>query len=101
MTSSPKVWKSIEALICWTPPRRRESTKSRTTRVSGADHAAAPRKSSLPADVLDPLQQPHCQPQLRLRSVPTFGDPALGWRFLRQDAYAPVATSYSAPSGLT
>jgi hypothetical protein len=36
-----------------------------------------------------------------LRSVPTYGDVPLGWRFLRHDRYAPVAMSYSTPSGLT
>ncbi len=36
-----------------------------------------------------------------MRSVPTLDEPALGWRFLRQERYEPVATSYSLPSGLT
>ena len=41
--SSEKAWKSIEALICCTPPITRLSTKSRTAWVSGAEKADGPR----------------------------------------------------------
>jgi hypothetical protein len=49
----------------------------------------------------DPPQHPHWKSQLRLRSVPTALDPALGWRFLRHDRNPVVVLSYSVPSGLT
>ena len=50
---------------------------------------------------LEPPQQPQLKPKLRLMSVPTAVDPALGWRFLRHMRYEPVAMSHSTPSGLT
>jgi hypothetical protein len=33
----------MAALICWTPPTTRLLTKSRMTRVSGAENADGPR----------------------------------------------------------
>ena len=33
--------------------------------------------------------------------MPTYCDVPFGWRFLRHERYAPVAMSYSTPSGLT
>ncbi len=88
------------ALICWTPPITRLFTKSRTRMVSGAENGAAPRKTSEPADPLEPRQQPQRNDQLRFRSVPISFVPALGWRFLRHDRRPPPAVSYSLPSGL-
>ena len=60
--------------------------KLRTAWVSGAENADWPRYVSSEAIPLEPPQQPHLKPQLRLRSVPTASVPALGWRFLRHDA---------------
>src|SRR3954453_7508395 len=84
-TSSEYVCQSIAALICWTPPTTRELTKSRTRCVSGAENADGPRYVSDDVVPDEPPQQPHCQLQLRLRSVPTADEPAFGCRFLRHD----------------
>src|SRR3954452_23163146 len=70
------------ALICCTPPMTRELMKSRTRWVSGALKAEAPRYVSEENVPLEPPQQPHCQPQLRFRSVPTWLEPAVGWAVL-------------------
>ena len=49
----------MAVLICWTPPIRRLSMKSRIARVSGAENAALPRYVGADLAPDEPPQQPH------------------------------------------